>query len=69
MEPELILIALGILEAGICKFYLLSAGLLLVFISNASQKKKGLMTKLAMLSSGVLFLITITLTLIARTIQ
>ena len=66
MEQELILITSRILEVGLWKFYLVSIGLLVVFVINILEKEKKFLNKLATISSGILFIITITLTLLAR---
>lgn len=62
-----------VLEAGLWKFYLLGLGLLAVFIMNVIEGKKEKLTKIesklrqiAIVSSGVLFLITIAFIIIAR---
>lgn len=55
-----------IIEVGLWKFYLVGLGLLTVFIMNAIEKKKGKLTKIAIISSGVLFLITIAFIILAK---
>lgn len=66
MDPELITITSKIIEIGLWKFYLVSVGLLLAFILNMLEKEKSFLNKLATISTGVLFLITIVLTLLAK---
>lgn len=59
MDREFEVIRKYILQAGLWKFYLLAIGLLLVFILNVIKKEKGLFEKIAIISSGVLFSITV----------
>ncbi len=66
MEHQIAIITYRIIEVGLWKFYLVSAGLLLVFVLNALDKKKTLLSKMGLVSSGTLFLITIVLTLLAQ---